>query len=281
MLAELQRALARAFAEPSASAAVLPALRALPRVGAEATLAVYHGSIEAARDEALAELYPVCAALVGEGCMRAIGDALDARSVSRHADLARIGEPLPELIEGLDFLAGVPYLADVARLERAWQRAFVAHQPAADADAQAIARALSEDPHGWRFVLPASAALLSSPHPVLAIWAAHQPGAEPDALARIDLAAGGDRLIVWRRGQDVCIHALDGAVWGLLVEAERGTSVGAWLSDTPADAPEVSRTLRGESNVADTGIETEYKLDAVRMALERGWVCGAEPLAGQ
>jgi len=286
MLADVQRSLARAFVAQAtaedAGVGVPAALRGLPRLSAAETLALYRSSIEEARHAALSALYPVCHALVGDACFRAIGRSLAGAEPSRHPDLGRIGEPLPELIETLDLLDAVPYLADVARLERAWNRAFVAAQPAPDVDAEAVGEALERDPAAWRFRLPPSACLVASPHPILAIWEAHQPGAPSDALERVDPGAAPDRLIVWRRALDVCIHRVEDADWPVLGRIEAGLDVSRVIADPGPPIEPDSRTLPPRSGVPEIEDEPAPELAAMleRIAafFERGWIFAAEPL---
>jgi hypothetical protein len=138
-------------------------------------------------------------------------------------------------------------LADVARLEWAMNAAYHA------AEAEALpALALVEVPESRTddivLQLHPSARLLRSPYPILAIWQANQPGADPDTV--VDLDAGGDDLVVYRRHLDVVwsrlaadefafVEALErGATLrqaherGLFVDAEfaAGASLGRWLA---------------------------------------------------
>lgn len=82
--------------------------------------------------------------------------------------LIEYGEALPEFIQSFAPAASLAYLADVARLECAWWRAYHA------ADAQPLeARAFAHlDPgrlEHTRFVFHPSVSLIASRHPVAAI----------------------------------------------------------------------------------------------------------------
>ncbi len=125
--------------------------------------------------DALADTFPVVQDLVGEVFFRAMAGVFVRQAPPRSAVLAEYGEDFPAFIGHFGPAHGVPYLADVARLERLRVRAF----HAADAEPltpERIARAL-EDPErlpALQVLCHPSVGVLGSRYAVVSLWAAHQ-----------------------------------------------------------------------------------------------------------
>jgi Putative DNA-binding domain len=190
-------------------------LRALAlRADADAGLAAYRANAGALAERALGAAYPTVAALVGEPSFAALARALWQRHPPERGDLAEWGAALPDFIAASADLASEPYLADSARLDWAVHRAARAadDDDGAPLDLQPLAEG---DPSRLRLALQGAGALIASAWPVVAIWHAHQPGAQdaPDRFAavRAAFAAGTPETAwVWRDGYAVRVDALDG-----------------------------------------------------------------------
>ncbi|WP_181702942.1 DNA-binding domain-containing protein [Chthonobacter albigriseus] len=166
-----------------------------------ARFAVYRNNVFVALVDALAARFPVTLRLTGEAFFRAMARAFAADHRPESPILARYGDRFPDFVEGFPPAAGVPYLADVARLEAAWTDAYHA------ADAPALPAERLGD---W---LPAtltrpvdlhpSAHLIRSSHPVGSIWAAHaeaEVGPIPSWTA--------ETVLIVRPDADVQVHRL-------------------------------------------------------------------------
>ena len=274
MLRELQLDLARAFREPAptgeASRRVLPGLLPLGRASASRSLDVYRSALRHAVEEALREIFPVCAELVGDDCFREISRRHFARHASRRADLARVGDDLPQLVASLGFLDGVPYLADVARLELALHHAADAPDPpslAGDGAAERLAEALAGAPDRWRFLLPPSAKLIASEHPVRAIWEAHRAPRGDESCFRIEAADLPERSMVWRASDGLRVEAVQPGLWPLLRGIERGAAAAALLSLGHDDLVH---------SLQDDSCDHAARLADLERLFERGWIVGAE-----
>ena len=129
----------------------------------------------------------------------------------RHADLDAYGEGFPEFLAGFPPAAALPYLAGVARLEWAVNRAL--HAP--DMEPLDLSRlsAMAAAEHGrFGFRPHPSVALVVADHPVDPIWRAVL--AEDDhAMAAIDLDAGPVRLLVERRATGIEVTRLEEPPW--------------------------------------------------------------------
>ena len=199
-----------------------------------ARLAIYRHHVVTTLTAALQATFPVVCRLV------------DARFFAYAADRYIQAEPPsgPCLFEyGVGFAAflaefppcrALPYLADVARLEWAMQRAL--HAPdvsplsvrAIQGAAPALAAALT-------LTLDPSVSLLLSRYPIDRIWRANRPDVSEPAL--VDLAAGGAWLEVRRRGDDVLLRALDPAVFAFRRALARGADLVAATEEALAEDP--------------------------------------------
>jgi hypothetical protein len=190
-LLDLQRRIARAVLAGDP----LPAAPALhdDAPGAAARLGIYHNHFRVTLIDALATTFPVVGSLVGEGCFRHAARSYVLTTPPAQPCLHRYGAAFPRHLAGLPALSGLPYLADVARLEWALHDASIADDP------EPAAR--SDRPGGGgRIGLHPSCRLVCSPYPVDRIWKMHQ---DDEQAGSVDLDAGGVRLLVHRRGDDV------------------------------------------------------------------------------
>jgi hypothetical protein len=280
LLRELQLELGRAFHEAGAAGpaarSVLGQLCGLGEVAPAETLAIYQGSVAHAVEKALRDIFPVCAALLGGDCFRALARESARRHPSTGPDLARVGDSLPALVPLLSFLDAVPYLADVASLELAWHRAWTQPDPPTAGDPARIAEAVSAEPHRHRFLLPPSLQLVASEHPILEIWQAHQEDCE--ALDALDLGADlpASQLVVWRRDAELRIDRVDTGLWLLLESIARGEPASALLElYAPESRNDVDELLQQDPD------DFAPALEAIRSLFERGWIVGLEPVPGR
>ena len=135
-------------------------------------LQAYQANAGALAERALAAAYPTIAQLLGEESFASLARLLWRRHPPLHGDVALWGAELPGFIAGDEQLAGEPYLADVARLD------WAVHLAASAADAPAAVQGLhllaEHEPAAlWLHARPGTA-LLSSAHPIVAVWQAHR-----------------------------------------------------------------------------------------------------------
>lgn len=129
----------------------------------------------------------------------------------------------------------LPYLADVARLEWAMQRAL--HAPEGDPlPIESIQGVTPGAAASLALTLDPSVSLLASRYPIDRIWRVNQPDVTEPTV--VDLAGSGVRLEVRRRGDDVVFRALDPAVFvfrrALGVGGDLATAAGEALAADPA-----------------------------------------------
>lgn len=137
--------------------------------------AVYRNNVIVSLVDALADAFSVTRELVGEDFFRAMARVFAFAHPPGSRLMAFYGAEFPAFVEGFPPAAGVPYLADVARLE--YLRALAYHAAdAAPLPADKLAAAL-DDPEtlpSLRVVLHPSLRVLASRFAVASVWGAHQ-----------------------------------------------------------------------------------------------------------
>ncbi|MBJ2215110.1 putative DNA-binding domain-containing protein [Pseudomonas carnis] len=168
--------------------------------------AVYRNNVHNALINALAAAYPVARQLVGDEFFRAMAGLYAQAHPPTSPLINEYGGTFADFIQGFEPAWSVPYLADVARLERLRVRAY----HAADClvlDQHCVLRQLQGCAQlgQLRVGLHPSLATLESSYAVVSVWAAHQADG---AIASLNPwhAQGG---LVLRQGLVVKVFAID------------------------------------------------------------------------
>lgn len=185
--------------------------------------AVYRNNVLVSLIDALADSYPVVQALVGEAFFRAMAGEFVRHAPPCSPILAVYGEDFAAFVESFPPAAGLPYLGDVARLEYAYVLAYHAADAAA-LPAGRIAALLADETAlpRTRFALHPALQVLSSPHAVVSLWAAHQDAGD---LAAIDLAAA-ESAVVLRQGLEVAVLRVTAGTAEFIAALARGDALG-------------------------------------------------------
>jgi hypothetical protein len=211
----------------SAKTTCPPGLTAWNQSDPARRFAVYRNNVMVSLIDALADTYPVTQALVGEEFFRAMA-AVFARANPPHSPvMAHYGAGFAAFIENFPAAAGLPYLADVARLEMLRVGAYHAAD-ATPVSSEEIALLLSapERLPAARFALHPSLRHLDSPYAVVSLWAAHQ-GEEIDAaLAAVD-ASQPESALVLRVGLDVEIYRVTTGTATFIQHLQQDLGLGA------------------------------------------------------
>lgn len=134
--------------------------------------AIYRNNVFVGLTRALSQRFPVTERLVGADFFAGMARAFAQDHKPATPLIMNYGDAFPDFIQSFEPAGRLTYLADLARLEAVWTRAY----HAADAiplDLAALAAA-GEGLAELRFAPHPSAALIRSNHPVGSIWAAHQ-----------------------------------------------------------------------------------------------------------
>src|SRR4029453_94965 len=135
---------------------------------------------------ALAATFPTVATLVGQVFFGLLPRDFMVGTALEDPVLSRYGEYFPQFVAAKKHMHGLPYLADVARLDWALNVAFTAPgEPRLSAPDLAVW--LRDSLPILSVRLPAGSSLIESAHPLDLIRQASQPGSSVD---KVDLAAG-------------------------------------------------------------------------------------------
>ncbi len=212
-LPELQAAFARAVIERDEGQLLADWIVSGRGLDAQARIGVYRNNVLSNYRNTLRAVYPVVLALVGEAFFNHASDAYALHHPSRSGDLNDFGGEFGHFLAGWPPAAQLAYLSDIARLEWAMERVFHA-MDAAPLDLRALALVPQEELPGLRLELHPASRIVCSPYPILRIWQVNQPGFSQDQT--VDLHAGGDALLVIRRGARVELDRLSAGELSLL-----------------------------------------------------------------
>jgi hypothetical protein len=136
--------------------------------------AVYRNNVVASLIGALGDGFPVVRQLVGDEFFAAMARMFIVQQPPRSPVLSDWGDTFASFIEDFEPAATVPYLADIARLERARVRAFhAADAPSLGRDEIAPHLADPATLAGSRMQFHPSAQIVGSDFAIVALWAAH------------------------------------------------------------------------------------------------------------
>lgn len=188
--------------DPAANAPAI--LKGSSEIGVTHRYNIYRNNVTVSLIEALAAIYPAVQRITGTDFFRAMARSHVRSSPPRSPLLFEYGRDFPAFIEQYEYARPLPYLADVARLERAWLDAY----HAADIDPL--------QPSGFAS-LPSDklADLILTPHPATRIIRSSYPSVtlfstnrtERASPALFDVADPEDALIT-RPGLDVLVQYL-------------------------------------------------------------------------
>lgn len=249
---------------PEDAAAALAAWTDNRHPQASRGLAAYRANGHALAERALGAAYPVTAAVLGEDSFAMLARALWHRMPPTRGDIARWGDTLAAFAQEDPQLAGLPWLADLARVEWALHRAATAHD--VDSDAGSFALLHSHDPSGLRLRLAPGLHLVQSRWPVASIVNAHLLAQPPlDEAWRRTRDGVSETAVVWRAGPRCRVGTATEPAAALL-----GLLIGG---------ADLLRALDGACEVAAGGGQPFDFSAWLSASVQDGLVLGVEPLA--
>ena len=185
---------------------------------------VYRNTVMKGCVDALLANFPAVTRLVGEEWLGAAAAEFVRDHLPRQPSLVDYGADFPDFLGGFAPAAQLPYLADVARLDRSWTEAHVAADaerlPAAmiaGLDAEQLARCVLH-PH------PSARWHWFDAQPIYSIWRGNRDGADPAALSAIEWRGEGALLV--RPDDSVDAINIGAAECAFLDACGRGDSLG-------------------------------------------------------
>lgn len=193
---------AAALLDPARAAP--PGLRTWNGSDPAARLAVYRNNVVVSLVQALADGFPVVQRLVGDEFFSAMAGEYVRVHPPRQPVLAEYGDGFADWIAAFEPAAALPYLPDMARLERARVRAFHAADVAA-LGAQEIGRGIASARalDRVRIGIHPSVGTIVSDWAVAALWGAHQQDGD-EAIGDVALERPESALVL-RDGDDVLV----------------------------------------------------------------------------
>jgi hypothetical protein len=166
--------------------------------------AVYRNNVSVALIEALKANFPATCRIVGEEFFSAMARAFALREPPTSPILLDYGAGFPRFIARFAPAQSLPYLSDVARIERAWTEAY--HAPEARPLNPAIFFGIPPDEAaGLCFTLHPSVRIVRSQFPALTIWRMNIADGVP---VRVDLNSGGEDTLVTRPDAEVEVRSI-------------------------------------------------------------------------
>jgi len=243
-LAEHQRWLASLILEPERlDGDVSGALRPIALDDVEAArvrLGAYVGGYPARLVEAMEEAFPALLTILGNDAFRALVHRYRVAVPKGIYNLSEVGRNLPAFLVTDESTLRLPFLADLATLERACLCAFHAFEQA-PMDPAAVAGWGLEEWGGALLSFQPAVAVVRSEWPVLDLW--NLRNTPPEARRRIDLALAGrpQSVLVRREGLGVLCELVSPAQGQVLEALLGGARLGeamdglAGLCDEPLD----------------------------------------------
>jgi putative DNA-binding protein len=166
--------------------------------------AVYRNNVSVALIDALEANFPATCRIVGEEFFGAMARAYALLEPPASPILLDYGAGFPGFIARFAPADSLPYLADVARIERAWTEAY----HAADSrplDPAMLSSVPPDDAAALCFTLHPSVRVVRSLFPALTIWRMNVADGVP---APVDLESGGEDTLVARPDAEVEVRSI-------------------------------------------------------------------------
>jgi hypothetical protein len=201
-----------------------------------ARFAVHRNNVALSLVAALVDTFPVVRCLVGAEFFDAMARDFVRAHPPRSPVLAEYGEDLADWLVDFEPARDLPYLPEMARLERARVRAH--HAADAAPLAHAVLAGAVTSPEGLacaRVELHPSLQVLRARHAVVSLWQAHQVDDRDQAIAAVDLARPEDALVL-RDADDVLVIKVSPATARFVQDLGAGCTLAAALPAEPFDA---------------------------------------------
>lgn len=194
---------------------------------------VYRNNVTVSLIDALAATFPATQRITGPDFFRAMARFHIRQTPPTSPLLFEYGGDFPAFIEDYEYAQEMPWLADVARIEKAWLDAYHAAD-AAPLAAEGLSAIAPEHLANIRFIPHPATRIVRSPYPALTIFSANRHG-EPEAMIE---ASGAEDALVTRPELEVFVRRLPpggAAFLSALCDGDTlGVAVGVALAESAA-----------------------------------------------
>jgi len=218
-VAAYQDAFAAALLADSAVASPSPVVERLRR---QPGFAVYRNTVMKGCVDALQANFPTVERLVGEEWLRAAAGVFARRQLPSQPSLLLYGEEFPSFLAAFEPAREIPYLADVARVDRLWTEAHVAADAPVLAAATLAALPPSEMSSVGLRLHPAARWTWSDDWPIHTLWLRNRSH-DADRGAPVEWI--GEGVLVTRPLGPVQVEAFGGGGVALLDACRAGLSI--------------------------------------------------------
>jgi hypothetical protein len=182
---------------------------------------VYRSNVVVGLIRTLKAAFPAVCRLVGDEFFTAMARAYVVFEPPSTPIMLEYGATFADFVATFEPAQSVPYLSDVARLERAWSEAYHSAEamPVDPAWPGSIDAGLL--PH-IRFVPHPSLRIVRSAWPIVEIWSMNIEGGVP---AAVDIGRGGENAMVIRPAADVEVRTAAAAAATFMRELQAGASI--------------------------------------------------------
>ncbi len=201
--------------------------------GAAPAFTVYRNTWLKGLVDALDANYPIVAMILGAELFRTVAVEFAREHPSETPVLALYGNSFAEFLGGHSIASELPYLRDVAALERLWTESFFAPD-APILDLSRYAALTPAEIVGLRAKLHPATRLGRSETPAVTIWQAHRAGG---GFEEIEPEWEPEFALVTRNGMKVSVTRIDKPAHRLLVEIERANTLGSAIDETAQAHP--------------------------------------------
>ena len=169
--------------------------------------------------DAIGDNFPAVHRIVGEDFFRAMARAYAMAETASLAGAPRLWRKFPDFIAAFEPAASLPYLADVARIERAWSEAYHATE-AKPLSVEAFSARARDDSAGLRLVPHPSLRVVRSRFPAVTIW---RMNVADGVAGPVDFTSDGEDAVVLRPEAEVEARVVspDGAAFVGALAARR------------------------------------------------------------
>lgn len=227
--------------------------------------AVYRNNVVAGLIEVLKAAYPAVMRIVGDEFFTAMARIYVAMEPPRSPIMLDYGASFEAFISTFDPVASIPYLSDVAKLERAWLEAY--HEAEAlPVDPASLLQVSSESLAHAGFVLHPSTQVIRSPFPVVTIWQMNIDGGVPTAL---DLEGNGEDALIVRPYAEVEVRRVPAGaaafIQALAAAAPLTDAASIALEEHPGfDLASALRDMLTAHVITDWSLQKEASFPAIR-----------------
>lgn len=235
---------------------------------------VYRNNVVMGLISTLKDAFPVVARLVGDEFFTAMARIHVAEAPPRHPIMADYGAEFPGFVARFEPAGCLPYLGDVAQIERAWIEAY--HAPeATPIEPARLARIPAEALSNVRFTLHPSLRLVRSRFAALTIWAMHRDSAEQ---TRVDSIHDAQDILVVRPRAEVLVHSLPPGAAVFIDALLQGDALADAAGKAAQSHPDFA-LARCFGGLIETGSLVDYTVAGATSALAATHVHSKRPTA--